>query len=168
MSRSSFSAFGLSMSDHEQILVAATEATAAENNDESEAEDGEAKPSVSISSQASSSSSLFGRMLGLKSDDGGMYYTFNRLMKQYVQWLDSNPILARCVTSALTGCVGAILSSRKPVIKSNNIHRRRHGPSSSSSSNNNNNNKNMEIDWLEVLSFGLHGALVAGPLSYRM
>mmetsp|Transcript_18144 Transcript_18144/g.43879 ORF Transcript_18144/g.43879 Transcript_18144/m.43879 type:complete len:272 (+) Transcript_18144:34-849(+) len=163
MSRSSFAAFGLSMKDHEELLVVAAEAAAAEDDDDSEAEE----PSFSSSPKASSSSGLFGRMFGLKSGgDGGMYYNLNLSMKRYVQWLDSNPLLARCVTSALTGCVGAILTSRKPVITSNNIHRRRyHGPNSSNS------NKipiKMGIDWLEVLSFVLHGVLVSGPLSYRI
>mmetsp|Transcript_18145 Transcript_18145/g.43881 ORF Transcript_18145/g.43881 Transcript_18145/m.43881 type:complete len:277 (+) Transcript_18145:34-864(+) len=168
MSRSSFAAFGLSMKDHKEILVAAAEAAAAEDDDDFEAEDVEAEeePSFSFSPQASSSG-LLGRMFGLKSDGGGdMYYNLNRSMKWYVQWLDSNPLFSRCVTSGVIGCVGAILTSRKPVITSNNIHRRRyHGPNSSNS------NKipiKMGIDWLEVLAFGLHGALVSGPLSYRI
>ena len=173
MSRSSFAAFGLSMKEHEEILIAAAEAevepgSAAADDDDAGTEQEEQEwkgvddGNLRSGGRSPSSSSLVSSSMM----DGGISYGLNRWMKRYVQWLDSKPLLARCVTSAVTGCVGAILTSRRCLkTTSNNVHRRQRGHTPSRS---NNISKKTGIDWLEVLAFGLHGAFVAGPLSYRM
>jgi hypothetical protein len=80
-------------------------------------------------------------------------YNLNNLMKSYVSWLYAKPLTARCVTCTITGILGAIISETQKI--SNNRRQKYRQVKNS-------------IDWLEVLAFGLHGGLVAGPLSYRV
>lgn len=67
------------------------------------------------------------------------------ILGRYSKWLDSNPLRSRCFAYAIVGAIGSLLGSRKPA-------RKRISGST--------------IDWVEVVSFTLHGALVAGPLSH--
>ena len=84
--------------------------------------------------------------------DGG--YTFSdadrdsrcrSYLEQYVKWLDTEPLKARCVTAAILGACGAVLGARTTP----------KSPRHSST-----------IDWMEVVTFALHGGIIAGPLSH--
>ena len=66
-------------------------------------------------------------------------------LEQYVKWLDKEPLKARCVTAAILGAWGSVLGARTT-------------PKSSRHSS--------TIDWMEVVTFALHGGLVAGPLAH--
>jgi hypothetical protein len=159
MSRACFIASELSMERTDEWLddsVAASEAKdgdveVEERNDDS-ADGGRYRKGGSKIGACSSSSSygIFGLNETTKFLD--------LWMKRYVTWLDSHPLLARCVTCAVTECIGSILTARRAITTSNNVHRRGR----------NNTPTKIGIDWLEVLAFALHGALVAGPLSYRV
>ena len=67
-------------------------------------------------------------------------------LDRYLKWLDDEPLKARCVSYAVIGACGALLGARK-----NSIGR-----------------PNPTIDWPEVISFIIHGGLVAGPLSHYL
>jgi hypothetical protein len=67
-------------------------------------------------------------------------------LEKYLKELDENPLRTRSLTFAVVGAVGSMLGARK-------------NPSKES-------RKRPTIDWPEVLSFTLHGGLVAGPLSH--
>ena len=70
------------------------------------------------------------------------------ILDRYTRWLDQKPLMARCWTCAVVAALGAMLGARK------NSERGRRGQSS--------------IDWMEVVSFALHGGLVAGPLTLML
>lgn len=68
------------------------------------------------------------------------------ILERYQRWMTRNPLKARCFTYAVIGAVGSMIGSRKA-----------RGP-----------RKPKVIDWLEVVSFAMHGGLVGGPLSHYM
>ena len=79
---------------------------------------------------------------------------FDGWMKRYTLWTDERPLQSRCVTSAITASIGALLASAITNMRKLNVsskeQRRRHDG----------------IDWLEIISFAVHGGLVAGPISH--
>jgi hypothetical protein len=84
-------------------------------------------------------------------------------LKQYQNWMDEqHPLVARCVIGAVTSILGAMLGFAASASAN---HKRRHG-------NNHHQTQQSSYDnydyWMNVLSFGIHGGLVAGPLSYYM
>ena len=72
---------------------------------------------------------------------------YQGVLEKYLKWLDDEPLKARCITAAIIGACGALLGARMP-------------PKSR--------RKTASIDWIEVVSFALHGGLVAGPLSHYL
>ena len=90
----------------------------------------------------------------------GFDFDFDRWMRKYVRWTDEKPMLSRCVVSAITASVGVLLahatttgSNSKLSVRSQFRQKRP---------------LHEGIDMLEVISFAVHGGLVAGPLSYYM
>ena len=87
-------------------------------------------------------------------------FDFDGWMRKYLIWTYERPLLSRCIVSAITASVGAMLArvtttgnnSKLSVRSQNRQQRTRHEG----------------IDMLEVISFAVHGGLVAGPLSYYM
>lgn len=81
----------------------------------------------------------------------------NRWLTLYVNWLDASPVAARCATCAVTAVLGASWTARHR--RQEAILKKRRGRKKTPV---------VSRDWLEILAFGLHGGLVAGPMSYYM
>lgn len=77
-----------------------------------------------------------------EADKGSRHSSY---LKQYLKWLDTEPLKARCATAAIVGACGAALGART----------RPKSP-----------RHNSTIDWIEIVTFALHGGLIAGPLSH--
>ena len=77
-------------------------------------------------------------------DEGSQHHSY---LVRYVNWFEGEPLKARCVTAAIVGACGAVLGARTTP----------KSPRHTST-----------IDWIEVVTFALHGGLIAGPLSHYM
>lgn len=85
--------------------------------------------------------------------DFGVGLDFDGLMKKYLIWTYEQPLKSRCIASAITAFLGALLARATTTA----------GNKSKLSARNQNQKR---INMLEVISFAVHGGLVAGPLSH--
>ncbi|KAL3909103.1 MAG: hypothetical protein SGARI_002765 [Bacillariaceae sp.] len=106
--------------------------------------------SIEQQQQAPPASSILTRCRG---SFDNVNFKMDRLLKKYELWLDEYPIKSRCIVGALTAAIGAVMGSRNSA-------------SGSSFPRADQSKASFKIDWVQVLSFAVHGGLVAGPLSY--